>query len=87
MTSKESDSETSENEQEDNMILNKNLSVFRKRQRNQTNDFVDLDVFKKIKNMLTCPICLEIFTNPVYVKGCSHRFCRECIQKAIRQSK
>lgn len=40
-----------------------------------------------MKSMLSCPICLDIFKDPVYVKVCSHRFCKDCIEKAIRQGK
>lgn len=32
----------------------------------------DLDDFK-------CTICLEIWKEPVFVRGCEHVFCRECI--------
>ena len=31
---------------------------------------------------LVCPICMRLLINPVFVK-CSHRFCRECLQKVI----
>eukprot|EP00741_Cyanophora_paradoxa_P011969 tig00020572_g11565.t1 len=33
---------------------------------------------------LTCPICLSIMDNPYSVMECMHRFCAECINRAIR---
>ncbi|CAD8188564.1 unnamed protein product [Paramecium octaurelia] len=38
----------------------------------------------KIFDELQCPICLSLFEQPVYIKDCSHRFCKECIEKSIR---
>ena len=37
------------------------------------------DVLKKLEEQITCPICLEHFTNPK-VLPCLHSFCLQCLQ-------
>ncbi|XP_054166419.1 breast cancer type 1 susceptibility protein homolog [Oppia nitens] len=39
----------------------------------------------KMKKLVECPICLQLMTNPM-VTRCVHRFCGECINKAIDNS-
>lgn len=36
-----------------------------------------------LRNDFICPICLKLQSNTVTVMGCLHRFCRECIIKAL----
>uniref|UniRef100_A0A8C9FQR8 RING-type domain-containing protein n=1 Tax=Pavo cristatus TaxID=9049 RepID=A0A8C9FQR8_PAVCR len=31
-----------------------------------------------LQDELTCPVCLEYFTDPVLVAECGHNFCRAC---------
>lgn len=81
----DSDSANESDKEEENFSLIKDLAVFPKRLKPlQNNDLADEETFEKIKKMLTCPICMEIFKDPVYIKDCSHRFCKQCIEKSIR---
>ncbi|XP_062977676.1 tripartite motif-containing protein 54-like [Elgaria multicarinata webbii] len=37
--------------------------------------------------VLSCPVCLELFTPPVLVLPCTHNFCKKCLEKIlIRQN-
>lgn len=47
-------------------------------------DKIDDPTFEKVKHLMQCPICLEIFKEPAYIKECMHRFCRQCIERIIR---
>lgn len=33
--------------------------------------------------MLSCPVCLELFTPPVLVLVCAHNFCKQCLEKIL----
>jgi len=35
---------------------------------------------EEIENILSCPICLEVFTKPVVILPCQHNLCRQCAQ-------
>jgi len=41
-----------------------------------------------ISETLKCPVCFEVFDDPVFCGGrpCQHVFCRECAEKALRQT-
>lgn len=71
---------------EENISNLRDLLVFPKRIKSgkTENDVADAETFEKIRKLLTCPICMEIFHDPVYIKDCSHRFCKICIEKTIR---
>lgn len=86
MNKKNEDSFSSESEkEEENISLVKDLAVFPKRSKNNhNNEYADEETFERVKKLLTCPICMSIFKDPVYIKDCSHRFCKSCIEKSIR---
>ncbi|KAM3134390.1 hypothetical protein pb186bvf_013503 [Paramecium bursaria] len=62
------------------------LSMFGIRKRIRDRKPSSEELFDKLKQSFKCPICLEIFKDPVYIKDCSHRYCKECIEKQIRVS-
>lgn len=81
----DSDASGESDKEEENFSLIKDLALFPKRMKiAQNSALADGETFEKIKKMLTCPICMEIFKDPVYIKDCSHRFCKSCIEKSIR---
>ena len=41
----------------------------------------------RILDALKCPICLDLFDDPLFLSGCAHTFCRKCITKHLRGSK
>ena len=42
-------------------------------------DFNKEQISKVIEEVLRCTICYNIFQNPVSIKGCLHKFCKNCI--------
>ncbi|CAK8683376.1 unnamed protein product [Clavelina lepadiformis] len=34
--------------------------------------------YEEIEKLLSCPICLEVFTKPVVILPCQHNLCRKC---------
>jgi len=61
------------------------LVLFQKRKpKPSSNDKIEESTFERVKNLLKCPVCLEIYREPVYIKECMHRFCRQCIERIIR---
>jgi Zinc finger, C3HC4 type (RING finger). len=78
----ESDEEDLSEREEEN--LEGILVLFPAREIKEESEFIEDDTFEKVKNLLTCPICLDIFTEPVLVKKCLHRFCKTCIERVIR---
>ena len=42
-------------------------------------EFNKEQISKVIEEVLRCTICYNIFQNPVSIKGCLHKFCKNCI--------
>jgi len=42
--------------------------------------------YTKVLKDLKCPICLCLLDNPIYIKSCLHRFCKNCIMKIYSSS-
>ncbi|KAM6126497.1 putative E3 ubiquitin-protein ligase MID2 [Phoenicopterus ruber ruber] len=36
-----------------------------------------------LRQALSCPVCLELFTPPVLVLSCAHNFCKQCLEKIL----
>ncbi|KAM6468137.1 tripartite motif-containing protein 54-like [Liasis olivaceus] len=36
-----------------------------------------------LAQVLSCPVCLELFTPPVLVLSCAHNFCKKCLEKIL----
>ena len=34
-----------------------------------------------IERLLTCPVCLDVFTQPVVILPCQHNLCRKCAEE------
>ena len=43
-------------------------------------DKMAAEKMKKVVNLLTCPICYELYKNPKYLP-CYHSYCEECLEK------
>ncbi|XP_021269149.1 tripartite motif-containing protein 7-like isoform X2 [Numida meleagris] len=41
---------------------------------------------RSLQDELTCPVCLEYFTDPVLVAECGHNFCRACVTQCWEDS-
>lgn len=51
-------------------------------------DYIDLDLFQKIKEAaLLCPVCYDVYKNPLNVRQCLHKFCCHCIEDYNRKMK
>ncbi|XP_009330857.1 PREDICTED: tripartite motif-containing protein 54-like [Pygoscelis adeliae] len=37
-----------------------------------------------LRQTLSCPVCLELFTPPVLVLSCAHNFCKQCLEKILQ---
>ncbi|XP_063147880.1 tripartite motif-containing protein 54-like [Candoia aspera] len=36
-----------------------------------------------LAQVLSCPVCLELFTPPVLVLSCAHNFCKKCLERIL----
>lgn len=52
--------------------------VKRKEPEDQATTSQKLDLFDKMGQEMTCPVCLDFFTDPVML-SCSHSLCRKCL--------
>jgi hypothetical protein len=47
-------------------------------------DFIDMDLFAQIKELILCPVCYDVMKDPLNVKMCLHKFCSNCIENYAR---
>uniref|UniRef100_A0A8C6Z2Y5 RING-type domain-containing protein n=1 Tax=Nothoprocta perdicaria TaxID=30464 RepID=A0A8C6Z2Y5_NOTPE len=36
-----------------------------------------------MREALSCPVCLDLFTPPILVLSCAHNFCKPCLEKIL----
>jgi E3 ubiquitin-protein ligase RNF1/2 len=72
----EADSEDEELAENEEKNLESILRLFPFRKPVNDEQKVDDITFDRIKQLMKCPVCLEIFKDPVYIKECMHRFCK-----------
>lgn len=54
----------------------------------EDNEYIDLELFQKIKEAaLLCPVCYDVYKNPLNVRQCLHKFCCHCIEDYNRKVK
>ncbi|XP_013912127.1 PREDICTED: tripartite motif-containing protein 54-like [Thamnophis sirtalis] len=41
------------------------------------------NIMEALVQVLSCPVCLELFTPPVLVLSCAHNFCKKCLEKIL----
>ena len=39
-----------------------------------------VDAMEALSAVLSCPVCMELFTPPVLLLSCSHNFCKQCLE-------
>ena len=49
--------------------------------------FNEEQISSAIKDVFKCVICLSIYTDPVNIKNCLHKFCKKCIEDYTRKEK
>ena len=50
-------------------------------------ELIDGEMFEKMKETILCPVCTNVYKNPVNVRLCLHKFCSDCIENYIRKYK
>uniref|UniRef100_A0A8C6SET5 E3 ubiquitin-protein ligase n=1 Tax=Neogobius melanostomus TaxID=47308 RepID=A0A8C6SET5_9GOBI len=42
------------------------------------------DARKVEKKEETCPVCMDVFTKKIELKGCKHELCEDCLERAVK---
>ena len=42
-------------------------------------NIINDDIYKKLKDSITCPLCINIFINPLICLKCQNVYCKKCI--------
>ena len=48
---------------------------------------IESDVFNFLKPQITCPLCNNIFIDPVMCMGCQKNYCKKCFDNPINKNK
>lgn len=47
-------------------------------------EYIDAGLFNRLKEVLFCSVCSDMYVDPQNVKQCLHKFCAACIEDQIR---
>ena len=49
--------------------------ILQESEKSAESDTITMEIFQKIKEVILCPVCYDVYKSPVNVKQCLHKFC------------
>jgi len=54
-----------------------------KKENERGDEEIEAEKMKKILEQLNCSVCLDVLDQPMVIKKCLHKFCRDCMQRQL----